>query len=205
MNQLSELFEQASAAYRGGDLMEAEGVCQRIIRSHPNSANAWYLLAMIAHDQANHESAAERMDQAVQLAPDDPEYLAHAAEIFRLARRLDDALTAARQAVRLDPQHPATHNNLGMVPQTRGEWDRAESCYRQAIRLDGGYYRAPNNLGNILILQGRLLEAADILREALRRRPNNPQALNAMGIVLQRQRKLGSTTHLTTGVSYGDV
>ena len=92
-----------------------------------------------------------------------------------------------------------------MVPQTRGEWDRAESCYRQAIRLDGGYYRALNNLGNILILQGRLLEAADILREALRRRPNNPQALNAMGIVLQRQRKLGSTTHLTTGVSYGDV
>lgn len=184
---LSQLVDEASAAYRNGDLTQAQQLCQQINRSHPDQAQSWYLLAMIAHRQAKPQLAADQIGQAITLAPDNAEILTHAAEIFRRAKRIDASVASAREAVRLSPLHPATHNNLGMGLQDQGDLTKAESCFRQAIAADPRYPKARHNLGNVLLLQGRLEEAARVLDEALRLRSDDPQALNAMGLVRSRQ------------------
>jgi len=186
---LLQLFDEASAAYRNGNLAQAQQLCQQINRSHPEQAQSWYLLAMIAHRQAKSQLAANHIGQAIKLAPDSAEIQTHAAEIFRRAKRLDACVASAREAVRLSPQHPATHNNLGMGLQDQGELTEAEACFRQAIAVDGRYPKAHHNLGNVLLLQGRLEDAAQILDELLRLRPDDPQALNAMGLVRSRQQR----------------
>jgi len=184
---LSQLINEASAAYQSGDLSQAQRLCQQINRSHPDHAQAWYLLAMIAHRQSKPQLAADHIGTAIKLSPENAEIRTHAAEIFRRSRRLDECITSARKAVRLNPQHPATHNNLGMGLQDQGDLHGAEQCFRQAITVNPRYPKARHNLGNVLILQGRLEDAGKVLNEALHLWPDDPQALNAMGLVLSRQ------------------
>ena len=184
---VSQLVDEAWAAYRNGDLTQAQQLCEQINRLYPDQAQIWYLLAMIAHRQAKPQLAADHIGQAITLAPDNAEILTHAAEIFRRAKRIDASVASAREAVRLSPLHPATHNNLGMGLQDLGDLTAAESCFRQAIAVDPSYPKARHNLGNVLLLQGRLEEAAQVLDETLRLRSDDPQALNAMGLVRSRQ------------------
>ena len=166
MPQPLPLLDEADAACQLGDFARAERLCQQLTRTHPREAKAWYLLAMIAHHRADAQLAAQRMEQAIQCAADNAEYQTHAAEIFRRARRLEDALASARNAVALAPQHPATHNNLGLALQDTGDLEEAESCFRESLAVDPGYHRARHNLGNVLMLAGRFPEATEIFREA---------------------------------------
>jgi len=186
---VSQLIDEACTAYQTGDFKLAKQLCQLINRSHPDQAQSWYLLAMIAHRQAKPQRAAEHIEKVLKLAPDNAEYHTHAAEIFRRAQRLNDCVTSARQAVRLSPQHPATHNNLGMGFQDQGNFDEAQSCFRQAIMVDPHYPKARNNLGNVLLLKGCLEDAAKVIDEALRLWPDDPQALNTKGLILSRQQR----------------
>ena len=181
-------LNEAEQLYRQGRLAEAQRSCDGLLAVDPDNARAWYLAGIIAHKLGNSTVAADRMKEAVRLAPTNPECLTHASEVFRRAGRLDEAVAAARAAVQQWPEHPAPQNNLGLALKDADQPEEAEACFRKALAIDASYFRAYLNLGNLLHSLDRSTEAYRQFEQALRIRPDYPEALNSAG---QLSKELG--------------
>ncbi|MAE65820.1 MAG: hypothetical protein CMJ18_16240 [Phycisphaeraceae bacterium] len=182
---MSDLIRRAQSLIQQGRLDEAERLCLDTRAQHPGMAAAWYLPAMLAHRRGDHDEAADQMAHALQIEPGNPEYQAHASEVFRRAGRLEPAVDAARAAVRLAPDHPAPRNNLGLALQDRGELEAARAAFLEALELRSDYARAHHNLGGVLRQLDRLDDAEACFRRALHAQPDYAPACNALGVVLK--------------------
>ena len=188
---MSDAIRRAEQYYQSGALAEAEQICLEIQQSDTTSPQPWYLLGMIAHRGGDAKLAADRMAQAVALAPNDAQLQTHASEILRRAGRIEEAVAAGRSAVKAMPGHPATHNNLGLALQADGSFDESEACFRRAMQLDPTYLRATCNLGVSLSKRGQLDDAAACYQQVLRVQPEHPQALNGLGVVARQRYRYG--------------
>lgn len=184
-------LEESRRLYQQGRFADADPLCRALLAEHPESPRGWYLHALIAFRLGQAELAAERISEAIRLAPQDPEILTHGSELLRRAGRFADAIQAATRATELWAQHPAPYNNLGLAFNDDGQVSQSETCFRKAIAIDPQYVRAHLNLGNVLHGQHRTAEARACFAEALRIRPDYPEALNSAG---QLAKELGNPT-----------
>ena len=120
-----------------GDYRSAEAWYQAAIRSAPDDATFWVLLARFyldaLYDVAN--SGLLAAQRAVALSPEDSaalDTLGWAQFLDGQSRLAETNLLAARQR---DPSNPAIHYHLGRLYDEQGEWAKAEDAFKQAIDL----------------------------------------------------------------------
>jgi protein O-GlcNAc transferase len=178
---MADRIAEAEQLYSQGRLTDAQRICEEIVDAEPQSSRASYLLGIIAYKTGDFELAAHRMTEAIRVAPDNPEYLTHAAEVYRRAGDLTRAIDVATKAVNVWPDHPAPQNNLGLALKDAERVSEAEECFRRAIAMNPSYARAQLNLGNVLHGEDRLVEAQACFAAALKLRPDYPEALNSAG------------------------
>jgi tetratricopeptide (TPR) repeat protein len=158
--------------------------CQEALRRDANFAPALKELAAAATAIGRLPEAAQALQKAVALRPEDADAFADLGNVFLQQDRVDEAQRALQQALVLDPDMPRANNTMGLTALKRADADAAERFFRAAIRSQPDLAEARNNLGNLLASRKAYAEAGYHFERAVRSDPKHVQALHSYGMVL---------------------
>lgn len=96
--EVRRLLNDAGAAFRGWRLEEAEELVQRALEKSPDHPGGRGLAGVIAHLQGDNERARRELEEAVRLAPEEPEYRANLARLLLDGGQAAAALQSLRGA-----------------------------------------------------------------------------------------------------------
>jgi predicted O-linked N-acetylglucosamine transferase (SPINDLY family) len=186
----SDLYARAMAAYQSGDRAQTERLCQQLLRQDSRSAEAAYLLGVLALDAGRAQEAMQRFGDATKASPQTASYHHALGEALNAVGRTDQAIDSYRRAIELDVNLAAAHNALGQALLDRNDAPAAAERFRIALRIRSDYDRAHMNLGRALHVLGDLPKAQASFMEAVRINPRYSTAHNNLGAVLQAQGQL---------------
>ncbi len=186
-NADDEPRERAYRCYQAGDSAVAALLCQELLERQPRSAEALYLLGVMALDAGKLEDAGELIGKAASLAPENAVFANALGDVYLTLRRYAAALACFQQAIARRPTYDRAHNNLGRLLQAQGDLPAALASFTEAVRLNPHYATAINNLGAVLNALGQLDAAWAHFQRALAIRPDYPEAHFNLGIILQTQ------------------
>ncbi len=180
-----DALQQALVHQRAGRLMQAEELCNAVLRREPEHPDALHLLGMIRFQGGEGEAARELIARAFDRGPASAPMHSNMGVVLKSLGRLMEAREAFLKAIELEPSVAEHYFNLANVNHQLG--DPAEACrlYHRALQLKPGYAAARNNLGVVLVDRGEYDEAVEQLREALRLRPNFAEACSNLGNALR--------------------
>ena len=142
--RVDALLDQGLALHRSGQLVEAHGRYQALLKLAPDHARAWHLLALIALQTNRPHDALAPLSQAVRLDPNDLAALKDYARTLSILGQREEALLVYERAIELSPQDPELHAGRGNAHFERQEFARAVDSYDEALRLDpafaGGHF-----------------------------------------------------------------
>ncbi|MCX7827091.1 MAG: tetratricopeptide repeat protein, partial [Verrucomicrobiae bacterium] len=95
----------------------------------------------------------DRLNRALQIAPDDGYSHSIIGIIYFKQDRLDDAIAELTRAVKLSPNNSEAHNFLGIACWRKGWRSAAEQELRRAIELRPDYADAHYNLAVVYAMQ----------------------------------------------------
>jgi Flp pilus assembly protein TadD len=171
-------FSTAVAAFRSGQLREAEQACRDVLAIEPRNPDAFNLLGVIAGTVGNHAGAAEFMQRSVELAPDVVEFRVNLAKALMHEGKLADAEEVLRRVVTRNPESPTLLGLWGAVVGQQGRIDEGIEALKKASK------RAPQdashhfNLAELYRRKGDRETAVSQLKKSLQIAPNYADALN---------------------------
>ena len=102
-------------------------------------------------ESGNYAAAAQELEKAAALDPDNPDILNNLGSQFYRLWRFAEAAAQLKRAIELDPSSSVAHSNLGAVWLAQGDRKSAEREARRAIELSPSNPRAHFLLGMILV------------------------------------------------------
>ncbi len=184
MLSIDEALQLATRHQNEGKLVEAERLVRQILQSQASNPFALHLLGIIAHQSGNTEDAVKLIGQAIRHHPTVAQFHSNLGEMYRLLKRLDEAVTHGEKAVALDPLSATAHSNLGIAWYDRKEYDRAEICQKNALAIHPHLVPALNNMGSIHRDRKDRDTAIEYYRKALAADPGYLESMNNLGAVL---------------------
>jgi tetratricopeptide (TPR) repeat protein len=148
--ELPPSLDLAVAAYRAGQLLEAENICQQIISVRQDFFDALYVLAVVQATLGKHESALANYDLALTLHPQHAEALSNRGNTLRALKRFDDALESYDRALALQPDYALAHTNRGAVLFDLVRYDQALESYDRVLALRPDHADALYNRAGVL-------------------------------------------------------
>ena len=145
--------------HQAGQLSQAEQIYRKILISHPNCAEAWYLSGLLAHQLGQSQLALEYLQRAAALDA--------ARDIFHSSQALidlqlglwEEAAASYRRAVQLNPNDAENYFYLGFVLDQSGQLETASECFDQAVQIQPALVEAYYNRGVVLEKLDRLRSA----------------------------------------------
>jgi tetratricopeptide (TPR) repeat protein len=179
----------AERKIRLGLLADADDLARQAAVVEPDNAEAWHMLAIVAHQSGKTGEAIEHLERAIQNNPNVALYHANLGEMRRLVGRIDEAILAGRRALELRPDFPAALSNLGIALFDQGEFEEALAQYDRAIALQDDFAQAHSNRGNALLRLKRYPEAESAYRRAIELQPAFADAWNNLGASLRELKR----------------
>lgn len=187
---INQLYAQAVAARKAGNLMEAERLYRAILDQ-----------ALIPEVLVNHGNVLTAMgrpgealaayDQALAARPDFFEALFNRANLLLETRRTEEALAGFERAVAVRPDAAPVWNNRGTALRHLRRLEEALASYDRAAALTPGNVNALTNRAMTLYDLRRPDEALAVADEVLAIQPAFAEALYLRGNILRdRQRPL---------------
>ena len=112
------------------------------------------------------ERSAEMYEEAVRLAPDDPDFLNNLGNTYQELGMAARAVSIHERASQVDPDDARTYLRLANARRLSGDNSGARSDYRKALQLDPEYAEAWLSLGAMLESSGQRGEAMEAFRKA---------------------------------------
>ena len=109
----TELMERAVAHHLNGQLSEAGQIYEQILADDPRAADAWNLSGVLAYQQGEPETSVQRLNKAIRLRNDVPEYHMNLATALVDSGNHSGGLNAANKCLRLDRGHKLAWNVQG--------------------------------------------------------------------------------------------
>ena len=168
-------IEQAIAALRVGDPIEAELVLRRHLLEQPGDSEALAKLAEIAIDQRRMEEAAVLLSRAASADPSPHRHIALIGHLQAFAgaavalRELENLPESVRRAFGLRAREAALHGQLG-------QYERQISLYEALAAEDPGNPGLWMSYGNVLKTVGRTEDAVAAVRQAIAIKPTYGEA-----------------------------
>jgi len=182
-----QLLVQAFALQSAGRLDEARAGYAAVLAEDPGNFDAVHMLGVLDLEAGRLAAAAERLREAIGLAPADPGARNNLGEALRRLGRLDEAADCFRAAVERLPTYPAAHFNLGTLLYRLGRGPEAEAALRRALELVPDWAEAHGALGAVLADADRLEEALASAQRAVALRPDLAPPRVVAGNVLRLQ------------------
>lgn len=165
---------QARDLYQQQRFAECEQVCRAMLSEDPNNVDALSTLGYLAMQAGEPDMAADYLEAAGKLEPDDAGHQGALATALRMAGKHEAALAAQARAARLAPDDPALLTNLALQYAEAGQFDDAADYYEQAIEKNPRLGQAHYGLALI-----RKFEPDDPRIEGLLTLYENPQLTGA--------------------------
>ena len=188
MAMRDQLLGAAEAALQRGEWAVAVDHCRSALALSPGSdgaAQAMLGIALLQLEQ--HADAIAALEQAAGMDKRNPHWLAHLAQAYATAGRLDEAHKNFQRASRLDPRHWSYTQNAALILIRQGKAAEAETILRALARRHPEEVDIQLNLGNVLLELGRYAEAETVLHKALTLAPDDAQILQSLGSAQHRQ------------------
>jgi Tfp pilus assembly protein PilF len=180
---------------RQGRLADAQEYFDRALSYNPSSPLALsysahcLMISCVPNEQRNLPLAGQRLEEALRIAPDDPDVLSNMALWSYYDGRMADAEMYSREAIAAAPDFVPAHDYLGDALLAQDKPGEAAQEYRLALVLQPDDYDAHNNLGIVLIKQGLTEEALKEFRLSLNIKPDQAAPHSQMGwIFIQTHR-----------------
>jgi tetratricopeptide (TPR) repeat protein len=172
---------------RQGKLDEAQVYLERALTYNPNgryslSNSAAYL--MQTRDPHNLQLAGQRLEQALHVAPSDPDILDNMAAWSALMGRPKDEETYSERAIAAVPDSITPRLYLANALQDQGKLDEAAQEWHQVLAINPNYFIAHYSLGVILESRGLTEEALKEYRLSLAIQPNQAMSHSKIGRIL---------------------
>lgn len=132
----------------------------------------------------------ERLQEKLQLSPQDPELHYELGRCYLALRQADAAEQAFKQALRCAPDHPQILMQLGNVASQQGRETEAAEYFRQSLKQDTKQADVHFNLANSLRKLGEHAAAIQHYLMSLRLAPNDAECHNNLGNAYREQGQL---------------
>ena len=113
----------------------------------------------------NPVEAKRHLDEALRLAPENPEYLALAGYVERMAGRYEEALAHTQQALRLDPRSVSTASRLQNIYLWLRRYPEALGASEAVLSLAPGDLSLIQDKAMVYVAQGDVQGARAVMRE----------------------------------------
>ncbi len=186
--------------FRLNHLEKARAAVAKETSAYPKDASAWMWLGVVCLAQDKPEDAAEALDRAAKLKPDDGDILYHRgrahllvsknsyARMFEVDRgswrvhrvlaqanaeadRHVEAIAEYEAAIKLAPTQPGLHEEIGSEYRNANKIPEAEQAFRRELEIDPNNVLAKYKLGAIAIEQGDGAKGKELIEAALREKP----------------------------------
>ncbi len=186
--------------FRLNQLDKAHAAVAKETANFPQDAAAWMWLGVVCLAQDKPEAAAEALDKAARLKPDDEDILYHRgrahllvsknsyAHMFKVdpeswrvhrvlgqalaeADRHLDAITEYEAAIKVAPRQPGLHEELGSEYRNANKIPEAEQAFQTELQIDPYNALAKYKLGAIAIEQGNGAKGKELIEAALKEKP----------------------------------
>ncbi|HET7083338.1 MAG TPA: tetratricopeptide repeat protein [Rhizomicrobium sp.] len=184
-----ELYAQALALQRQGQLAQAETLYRRVVAAEPSAFPPRHMLGVVLAQQGKLAEAQTEMDAALKLNPRDAGAWANYGNVLNLLGRHGDAVASYDRALAISPD-AGTWNNRGNALQSLNRRAEAVASFERALALEPNNVQAWFTRGLLLGELGRADEAMDSYNRALALNPGHVEALNNRGYLwwLNKQR-----------------
>lgn len=134
MNYDTQLH-RAQKCHEAGALEEAASICEEVLKTDPNNADALYLLGSIYWGQRDPDTA---LDCFMRLLPIRPDYDTHfyLGLVYMAKGELAESAESFKEALLLKPDDFTAHELLAGVYLRAQDFDSAIDCYRKAADID---------------------------------------------------------------------
>ncbi len=133
----SELsYHQGVASFGAGDLDEARGHFEAVVREEPRNARALHYLGLIAARERNTAEAISWLEQVVELEPGNTDARTDLAAQLLKARRDEDALAHLDTALDQDPENALARLYQGIALYRIGAYEEALDSLERAVEQD---------------------------------------------------------------------
>ena len=166
-DELVTWLREAERALNRREYRLAHELCLKMLTRRPDSADAFFLLAMLAAAHDNFPKAVELVERALHLDPANAEYHAQLGRCLIALQRPREAFEAAARALSLHPAGALTLDTIGVVMTRAGAHAEALDPFRRAVAADATKAPYFYNLGASLQFTGDFTAAADAYRQAL--------------------------------------
>ena len=156
---LPHALNRALAAYRAGQLVQAEQVCQEIISIDRNFFDALYVLAVVQATLGKNAEALANYNRALALQPSHAEALSNRGNTLKALRRFDEALDSFDKALAVQPDYATALSNRGAVLFEMTRYEEALAAYDRSLAMRPDQAVALYNRGGTLHKLGRFKEA----------------------------------------------
>lgn len=172
----SELRRLAAGRLAAGDFAGVEKWCRQALRHQQSDAEAWYLLGSAAFRAGKLDAAQSCLQEAVQYAPEQVDYLVLLARSYSVAWRHSEAAAVARRAVALEPADAASLNIIGEILLHADQPAEARPLFESAVARAPGVTEYHFNLASACRVLGDLAVARQQCEVALDCDPGNARA-----------------------------
>ena len=154
-------LRQAHLYYQSKNIKSARETYRQVIRHDPMCARAWNRLGVIAYELGRPQVGLELIKQALDINPNQPEFLVNFGQILMKLGGFSEAVEAFRNALSTGLGDLDTISNLGICLMKEHRFDEAIQVYKDSLK---------NNLGSSQIYEnlGRALEKLGLLENAVR-------------------------------------
>jgi len=166
----------AQAAWRHGDIADAEKHVERALSLEPENAGLYHLHGVLFAERGQFGKALVCYETALAFRPGVTSVRVDRAVALSELGRKDVAEQELRSVLERNPASAKAWYNLGVIQESMGQSAGALASYDRAILLSPALSSAHLNRGVVLHRQGKVQEALLSYRLALRVQPDNARA-----------------------------
>ena len=123
--KLGENFLEAVQFFQAGNFSDAENICRKLLKRHPNHGDTLNLIGLVLTRGGDFKAAIEFLRCATKSNGLNVGYHFTLGEVFAAAGNLDGAIDSFSKALSLQPDNVACLINLGMVNIHLKHWPQA--------------------------------------------------------------------------------
>ncbi len=182
--EADDLFRQALALQRHGQVSLAEPLYTQILQLHPRHAGALHISGLLALERGAAPRACALIGQSIEANPNHAAAHADYANALQALGRSAEALASYDRAIKLKPDLMPAYFNKGVILQESGHLAEALASYERALALEPNFTAALYNRAVLVAALHRPEQALAAYGRLLQAAPNHVEGLSNRGVLL---------------------